>query len=76
MSQTTKIRRIKIGRFGLLENPVGLQVALPLNGRTLLGDVTGIEHNHHRGMTFLRVRHFNGEAWSFNPAIGAVEVIG
>jgi hypothetical protein len=75
VAMKTQTRRIKLGRYGLLENPIGLQVALPFKGRTLLGDVVSVEIDEHRGMTFLQVRHFNGEMWPINPAIGAVEVL-
>jgi hypothetical protein len=79
---STEGRRIKFNRYGMLENPVGLQVKLPWSKHVagfILGDVRGfrIERAPHGGeQIVLDVRHFNGEAWPVAPLARLVEVIG
>lgn len=60
------MRKIKFSRYGMAENPKGYHVALPFRGRTLLGEV----------LSFVNVRHFNGEMWPIQAAASAVDVIG
>ena len=56
-------------------DPTGAQVVMRWQGRTLLGDVTGAYRDDVRGMTHLKVRHFNGEPWPVDPHVLAVEVL-
>lgn len=69
-------RPVKFSRFGLDENPVGFQVMLKIRERTYLGDVTGFYRREGVApVTMLKVRHFNGEPWPFDPAASAVRVL-
>jgi hypothetical protein len=71
------MRRIKLNKNGTLaEDPTGMQVAMSWRGCTLLGDVRG----HYRVpyppcWARLKVTHFNGESWPFDPLAGGVEVL-
>jgi len=67
--------RFKFNHYGLTVNPVGAQVTLPWQGRTLLGDVVGCYRSETRGVIHLIVRYFNGEPWPIEPAAVAVEVL-
>jgi len=71
-------RYIKLGRWGLLENPVGFHVEMPWQGRTLLGEVVAIDQREYRGTrsTHLKVKYFNGEPWPVDPVVTAVKVLG
>jgi hypothetical protein len=40
---------------------------------TLLGTVTGIDYT--TGVLRLKVQHFNGEPWPFDPLKGQVDVL-
>lgn len=73
--ESNKPRRFEITKHGLAENPIGAQVALNYQGRTLLGDVVGCRYRYARGCFLLTVRHFNGEAWPIEPRALAVEVL-
>lgn len=68
-------RKLKFGKFGIQENPVGLKVALAVGNRTHLGDVIGAYRDETRGMTMLKVRYFCGDMWPFDPAAASVSVI-
>lgn len=69
-------RPIKFSRFGLAERPVGLQVKLTIGERTYLGDVTGFYLSEgYSPAVMLKVKHFNGEPWPFDPAASAVRVL-
>lgn len=59
--QTDGERRIRFGRFGLLENPVGLCVTWNQGERIMLADVIGTYRREHPQAIMLTVRHFNGE---------------
>ncbi len=74
--QKNSTRRLKHGRFGLTEDPRGLQIKLSYGGNTLLGDVVSTYSDQATGGTRLCVRHFNGEAWPIDPVAAAVEVLG
>lgn len=74
-------RPIRIGRFGLLENPVGLQVTWKQHiagcgrePRTMLADVTGFYYREFPAAWMLKVRHFNGDPIP-DVAVGAVRVL-
>lgn len=69
------MRKLKIGRYGLLEDPVGLQVAMRYGARDLLGDVRGAYRSEVTGTTHLVVRHFNGEEWPIDPLAVIVDVL-
>jgi hypothetical protein len=66
----------------LAEDPRGLKVMLPAPERAsglLIGDVVGWHTGRNiltgKTDTWLKVRHFNGEAWPFQPRAQDVEVI-
>lgn len=67
--------KLKYTKFGLAQNPVGAQVKLDYQGRTLLGDVTGFYRNDTTSTTHLTVRHFNGEPWPIEPVAIAVDIL-
>jgi hypothetical protein len=68
--------KLPCGKFGLKVNPVGAQVKMDHHGNTLLGDVVGCYYNEtgSRGMR-LKVRHFCGDAWPFDPSPLDVDVL-
>lgn len=70
------LRRIRVrsNRHGLAENPIGLQVRMQHEGRTLLGDVR--YYSVHDTTVRLTVTHFNGEPWPLEPLAETVEVLG
>ena len=75
-SADRKERKFKYGKFGLTENPIGKQVAMPWkDGRTLLGDVIGTTYDDVRGMLHLNVRHFCGDMWPVSPVASAVTIL-
>jgi hypothetical protein len=63
------------GGGALSEDPRGLQVRVIVGERVLLGDVSGAYRDEGTGLSMLRVRHFNGEEWPFNPFATQVEVL-
>lgn len=69
-------RRLRYGKFGLLENPIGKHVKLEYGGRVLLGDVIAAKRCEARGAVILTVKHFCGDLWPIQPAASAVIVIG
>lgn len=54
-------RRLKFGRWGLAENPIGHYITWDVGDRTYLAEVTGVYRNEVLNCTFLRTKHFNGE---------------
>lgn len=62
-------------KFGMKHDPRGAQVKMQWQGRTILGDVVGVERNEVLGATLLLVRHFNGEMWPVKPCAIAVDVL-
>lgn len=69
------MRRIKLGKYGLLEDPRHFIVCLKLGDRELLGEVIGVRRDPSTGALLLRVKHFCGESWPIEPAVGAVSVV-
>lgn len=67
--------KFTFGKFGLKENPVGAQVSMEFNSRTLLGDVKGCYRSEILGCTKLIVHHFNGKPWPINPSAVAVDIL-
>lgn len=67
--------KFQIGRFGMRADPRGAHVRLEIGGRTLLGEVRSSYYDERLRQTMLRVRHFNGEPWPFDPAALAVDVL-
>lgn len=67
--------KFEMGRWGLKSDPRGAHVTMLYRGRTLLGEVVGVERAENRGMTLLVVRHFNGEEWPLRPHVLAVDVL-
>jgi hypothetical protein len=63
------------GKYGLKQNPVGAQVKMSWQGRTLLGDVKECYMDAFEGVTLLRVNHFNGEPWPLDPHVFSVTVL-
>lgn len=57
------------------EDPRGAQVWFDYDGRRLLGDVRGMEHDPVTGTFRLNVTHFNGEPWPIKPPMRAVTVM-
>jgi hypothetical protein len=57
----------------LVANPRGVQVTMPWNDSTLLGDVMGCREEN--GSFRLTVRHFNGEPWPVEPALSVCTVL-
>lgn len=72
---TTMTTKFALGKYGLKSDPRGAHVTLEYQGRTLLGEVVGVERAENRGMTLLVVRHFNGEEWPIKPHVLAVDVL-
>ena len=68
------MRRLQFNRWGIAENPIGLQVRWTIGERTYLADVTGVYRREHPSAIMLQVRHFNGEPMP-DVAASAVEVI-
>lgn len=63
-------------KHGLAIDPRGFQVTMQWNGRTLLGDVTGVVYEDSPVPGFrLVVRHFNGDSWPIRPAPTSVVVL-
>ena len=75
MTKATGTTKFTVGRRGLKCDPRGAQVVMEWQGRTLLGDVTAAYRDDVRGVTHLKVRHFNGEAWPVEPHVLAVDVL-
>lgn len=75
MENTQTVTRFPRNKFGVTVNPVGECVALPWQGRKLLGEVVSVRRNDVLGMCFATVRHFNGEAWAIEPAVSSLEWI-
>ena len=67
--------KLRLGKYGLLDNPVGGHCTLKWEDRTLLGEVVSVYRNEIRGITHLRVKHFNGEMWPLEPAATAVDML-
>ena len=63
------------GKFGLKVDPMGAHVTLTYAGRTLLGEVTGVDRDEVCGVLRLTVKHFNGEPWPIQPSALAVDVL-
>lgn len=63
------------GKYGLKVDPRGAQIAFDYQGRTLLGDVTGVRYDEVTGCIRLTVRHFNGEPWPIEPPASSVMVL-
>ena len=77
MSYPATSRPVRYGRWGLAEDPIGFQVMLKHGERMLLGDVRETYVlDHYRGGIMLRVTHFNGEPWPFDPCAAVVRIIG
>jgi hypothetical protein len=67
--------KFQLTRFGLKSDPRGAHVTMAWQGRTLLGEVTGLYRNETRGMMQLTVKHFDGTPWPLNPHVLAVDVL-
>lgn len=61
----------------LLASPIGAHVTMEYEGRTLLGEVTGMYLKLEEGETFkvLIVKFFNGEPWPIEPWFLRVDVL-
>lgn len=73
-----KTRELERNKFGLKEDPRGLDVVASYKGRELLGRIKDIEtRNLAGGGRSLRliVYFFNGERWPFDPAPNQVKVL-
>jgi len=68
-------RKLQFGKFGLKEDPRNAQVVLNQNGRIFLGDVMSLYRDEVCGVMRLKVRHFCGDMWPFDPAASAVDVL-
>ena len=63
-------------KYGLLKaDPRGAHVVLVIDGRALLGTVTGAAYDPAIGSFRFSVRHFNGEPWPLEPPVSAVDVL-
>ena len=40
-----------------------------------LGEIVGLRRDEARGAVLAQVRNFNGEPWSFEPALVALEIL-
>jgi hypothetical protein len=67
--------KFSFNKFGITVNPVGAQITLSYQNRTLLGDVVGCYRNENTGCAMLKVRHFDGSQWPIDPAASVVEVL-
>lgn len=68
-------RKLKFGRWGLMENPKQLHCAFDYSGRTYLGNIEQAFYDHVTGTTRLKVRHFNGEPWPVDPPAANVRIL-
>lgn len=66
--------KLQASKFGLTQDPRGGHCTLEYQGRTLIGEVTGVYRNNH-GYTLLTVKHFNGEPWPLDPSAMVVEML-
>lgn len=67
--------KLQFGRFGLKQDPRGGHCTMEYQGRTLIGEVMDVYRSEVRGMTHLKVRHFNGESWPLDPAAVMVDML-
>lgn len=73
---TSTTTKFELAKHGLKSDPRGAHVTMEWQGRTLLGEVTGLYRNEtRRGMMQLKVKHFNGEQWPLDPHVLAVDVL-
>lgn len=68
------MRKIKYNKFGVAENPIGLQVSMKYHGLVIMGDVTGFYRDEITGSDHLIVQHFNGDSWPIPPVANLVDV--
>ena len=73
--ETTNTTKFELTKYGLKSDPRHAHVIMEWQGRTLLGEVTGLYRSEARGMTQLTVKHFNGESWPIDPHVLAVDVL-
>jgi hypothetical protein len=66
---------LKLGKFGLAEDPRWQHVMMNYQGRKLLGTVRDARRDPVTGNLHLIVHHFNGEPWPLEPVAAAVKVI-
>jgi hypothetical protein len=69
------MRRLLFSRWGLAEDPTGYQVTFDIGDRHYLADVIGFYRSEARGVTMLKVRHFNGDPIE-DVAASVVKVLG
>lgn len=67
------MRHIKQNKFGLAENPINQHVTMQWHGKTLLGEIYGIEHGFNN--LYLKVKYFCGDDWPVNPVPSAVMIL-
>jgi hypothetical protein len=67
--------KFQVTKFGLKHDPRGAQVTMQYQGRTLLGDVIGARYDEIRGVVLLKVKHFCGDMWPFEPTALSVDVL-
>ena len=68
--------RLKFNKFGLAQNPIGGHCTYEHEGRTLIGEVTGVvlEQGYCNRLK-LQVKHFNGEPWPVQPMAVLVDML-
>lgn len=67
--------KFELTKYGVKQDVRGAHVTLEFKGRTLLGEVIGRYRDVTTGGIMLKVKHFNGEMWPFDPSITAVDVL-
>lgn len=75
MTNEKTTTKFQLTKYGLKSDPRGAYVTMEWQGRTLLGEVTGIYRSETRGMMQLTVKYFNGESWPLDPHVLAVDVL-
>ena len=56
-------------------DPRGAYCMMEWEGKTLLGEITGVYRDEVLGCTLFSVRHFNGDRWPLNPHIYSVDIL-
>lgn len=67
--------KLRFGKFGLVDNPIGGHCTYKHGDGLLIGEVIGVTRSEHRGFTFLKVKHFDGTPWPFDPIAANVEML-
>ena len=65
----------EFSKFGPRHDYRHAHVTLKVGGRTLLGEIMNVYRDGFTGYHHARVRHMDGSAWPFEPALSALNIL-